>query len=377
MKRSQLIRSIEALQGGSREDLIRHIVLLQNALSSTKPRKKLKTQRPIDFSAYHSKWIALRIAYDGAEYHGMASQQGCSPHSIYQADSVNKANMTVEDVLFGALIRIKLISSVNECKFSRCGRTDAGVSAIGQVVGLCVRGPKRSEEDVSTVHPPYAVMLNSSLPPDVRVVNWGWVPEGFNARFDCQWREYRYFFAKSGLNIDAMKEAAEYLLGEHDFRNFCCKDPSKGDAQSYIRTILKAEIIPTEAEVRDTPFSMHQLLIRGNAFLYHQVRCTMGILFLVGRGLEPSTVIKDMLDLNVIPSKPCYEMASDTPLVLSDAGYPDELIRWQGITGSKDGAFARYEMRACQMLAMRYVCQQQHLQTDTPPLKYQPISGKE
>ena len=126
------------ITGGSHK----HIILLQDALSSTNQRRNLRTQRPIDFSAYHSKWIALRIAYDGAEYHGMASQQGCSPHSIYQADSVSKANMTVEDVLFGALMRTKLISSVNECKFSRCGRTDAGVSAIGQVVGLCVRGQK-------------------------------------------------------------------------------------------------------------------------------------------------------------------------------------------------------------------------------------------
>ena len=218
MKRSQLIKNIEALQGESREDLIQHIIHLQDALSSNKSNKKPRTQRPIDFSAYHFKWIALRIAYDGAEYHGMASQQGCSPHSIYQAESVSKANITVEDALFGALTRTKLISSVNECKFSRCGRTDAGVSAIGQVVGLCVRGQKKSEQDVHAIHPPYAVMLNSSLPPDVRVVNWGWVPEGFNARFDCQWREYRYFFAKGGLNIDAMKEAAEYLVGEHDFQ---------------------------------------------------------------------------------------------------------------------------------------------------------------
>ena len=158
------------------------------------------------------------------------------------------------------------------------------------------------------------------------------------------------------------------------FRNFCCKDPSKGDNQSYIRTILKAEIIPAETNVSGSPFAMYQFLIKGNAFLYHQVRCTVGILFLIGRGLEPSTVVRDMLDLNVIPSKPCYEMAPDTPLVLSDAGYPDELIQWQGITGIKDGVFARYEMRACQMLAMRYLCQQQHLQTDTPSLKHQPIS---
>ena len=213
--------------------------------------------------------------------------------------------MTVEDVLFGALMRTKLISSVNECKFSRCGRTDAGVSAIGQVVGLCVRGGKGREGDVDGMkHPPYATMLNSSLPPDVRVVNWGWVPEGFNARFDCEWREYRYFFAKGNLDIDAMREAAECFLGEHDFRNFCCKDPSKGEAQSYIRTILKAEILPAEASTDDGPYSMHQLVIRGNAFLYHQVRCTMGVLFLIGRGLESPEVIKDMLDLNVIPSKP-------------------------------------------------------------------------
>ena len=143
MQKAQLFKSTETLQRDSREELVRHILLLQDALFPDKARKKAKIQRPIDFSAYHSNWIALRIAYDGGGYRGMASQQGCSPHSIYQADGVNEKNATVEDALFGALMRTKLIPSVNECRFSRCGRTDAGVSAIGQVVGLCVRGGKR------------------------------------------------------------------------------------------------------------------------------------------------------------------------------------------------------------------------------------------
>ena len=63
--------------------------------------------------------------------------------------------------------------------------------------------------------------------------------------------------------------------------------------------------------------------------------------------------------------------------MLSDAGYPDGMIQWQGIGDARDGVFSRYEMRACQMLAMKYACQQQHLKTDTPGLKYQPISKRQ
>ena len=88
MQKSQLFKSTETLQRESREELVRHILLLQDALLPDKARKKTRIQRPIDFSTYHFNWIALRIAYDGSGYRGMASQQGCSPHSTYRADGV-------------------------------------------------------------------------------------------------------------------------------------------------------------------------------------------------------------------------------------------------------------------------------------------------
>ena len=72
----------------------------------------------------------------------------------------------------------------------------------------------------------YAKMLNSSLPPDIRITAYKDVPEEFNARYNCTAREYRYFFVKNLLDVEKMREASQFYLGDHDFRNFCKINPS-------------------------------------------------------------------------------------------------------------------------------------------------------
>jgi tRNA pseudouridine(38-40) synthase len=65
-----------------------------------------------------------------------------------------------------------------------------------------------------------------ALPDTIRVLGWTDKPgPDFSARFSCRSREYKYFIVQDGsLNVEAMKEAAQYLLGEHDYRNFCKAD---------------------------------------------------------------------------------------------------------------------------------------------------------
>ena len=71
----------------------------------------------------------------------------------------------------------------------------------------------------------YCKMLNSVLPEHIQVVAWApCARRDFSARFDCVGRTYKYFFPRGGLDLGAMNEAGESLVGEHDFRNFCKMD---------------------------------------------------------------------------------------------------------------------------------------------------------
>jgi tRNA pseudouridine38/39 synthase len=160
-------------------------------------------------------------------------------------------------------------------------------------------------------------MINRNLPPDIRVLGWADVPADFNARFHCIGRKYRYFFSPIGLDVEAMKCAAAKLLGTHDFRNFCRKDPSR-EITNFTRVIYQSEIVQLD---HDT----YYYVIHGSAFLYHQVRCTMEILFLVGRSLETTDVIDYLLDVERCTQRPNYGMASEIPLVLAECIYPSTL----------------------------------------------------
>ncbi|KAJ3044114.1 hypothetical protein HDV00_003218 [Rhizophlyctis rosea] len=372
--------------------------------ASKGPRKP----RPFDFSLHAARPIALKIAYLGWDYFGLASQEG---------DTVE----TIESVVYRALLTAKLIPDRRTCAWSRCGRTDKGVSSFGQVVALKVRstrkkgaegtvewGPKPAyvsrggegaaalddgddepshpaetkapELQVSnpepmtidpphdpTPHPtelPYISILNRMLPPEIRILAWSPVPPDFDARFDCTYRRYKYFFPTDNLNIPAMREAARYLVGKHDFRNFCKIDMQK-KVQTYEREVIEADISPmgmedgggkadsdassvshAVADSFDPSMSFHVFTIKGRAFLWHQVRCMVAILFLVGRGLESPTIVKDLLDMSKHPpdaGRPTYEMASEFPLVLVECGYPDGTFDWRAADdgGSEEEGVAK------------------------------------
>lgn len=190
---------------------------------------------------------------------------------------------TVEGQLLAALMKTKLIKDRTWACYSRCGRTDKGVSALRQVVGLRVRSALRlpsalggadlnagasgiagghdddhDEEggaghgdngDIWSVPYPtetageldYCALLNRVLPPDIRCLGWAPTPPGFSARFCASHRTYRYFFDAAGLDVGAMRRAAQRLEGDHDFRNFCKMDATA--VQSFRRVIHHARIL--------------------------------------------------------------------------------------------------------------------------------------
>ncbi|KDQ54550.1 hypothetical protein JAAARDRAFT_49184 [Jaapia argillacea MUCL 33604] len=357
-----------------------HTVKSSSDLISSHPDKK--GQKPFVFSSHPRRKIALKFCYSGWEYNGLAFQNIPTPLP------------TVESVLFDALAFTRLIDpskGFDGCGWEKCGRTDRGVSAAGQVISLWVRsalgqngvGEERRNgsevkleedgsgseavpdlsshdalvdclegEDILSSTPllpeitelQYVSKLNNVLPPTIRILAWSPVADDFSARFDCQHRHYKYFFTSHGLDVSRMQEAAQRLVGEHDFRNLCKLDASKQITQ-FRRNILRADVNPVEdSQPEGSPDKMFVLDLIGSAFLYHQVRHIMAILFLVGTGLEQPSVVSALLNadpdhreipregeqpIELVDRKPLYEMADSLPLVLWDCAYDDSRIQWR------------------------------------------------
>ncbi|KXN64692.1 tRNA pseudouridine synthase [Conidiobolus coronatus NRRL 28638] len=307
--------------------------------------KKLKEKRPFDMSKYALRKIALKVCYMGWDYNGLAAQ-GENPNPQKSKKSKKSKNddedelTTIESHIFRALVTTKLILDPESCDFTRCGRTDKGVSGLGQVLSFKVRSQVSKETiandplSLAEEELPYVEIINRQLPPEIRVLAWSPVPDDFHARFHCILRKYRYFFvAEKNLDIDAMNQACQYLIGENDFRNFCRQDGSK-QITNFFRNIKFAQIQPckffnqstTESKLGDTQF--YELELHGSAFLWHMVRCIMANLFLVGQGLEKPELIQNLINVTENPHKPVYQMANPYPLVLYDCVYPNP-INWQ------------------------------------------------
>ncbi|CAK1546429.1 unnamed protein product [Leptosia nina] len=313
--------SKEELLNFSKEDLVERILQLEahnaqlkNIISrnlSDNEESNIKNKKQFDFTKCHYRRILLKVLYFGWDYHGLAVQEDTA--------------QTIEHHLFRAFTKTCLIQSRETSQYHRCGRTDKGVSAFGQVISITVRSkhPKSSQnlpESLSS-EMPYCKILNRVLPKDIRAVAWMPIPEDtpeYSARFDCKKRKYKYYFPKSNLNIDKMREACSLLIGSHDFRHLCKMDVGNGVTE-FRREILTADIIPIIEG--DDPTSMYALVIEGNAFLWHQIRCIMGVLLLIGEGREETNIVRKLLDVETKLRKPQYNMAIDIPLNLFHCTY--------------------------------------------------------
>jgi len=230
------------------------------------------------------------------------------------------------------------------------------VSALGQVIVLNVRSKllkgegvlatpadpvKRAklEKHVEEDEIGYIHVLNRVLPDEIRVVGWSPVPISFHGRFSALARTYRYFFMGNGLDIEAMRTAGKALIGTHDFSHFCKLDWE--NVVNFVRSVLEFEIVPLphstfnpadctrphagpEASGLTTygsAYQMYYIHIKGFAFLWHQVRFTVAVLFLVGRGLEDPSIVRKLLQRGPDLGRPQYVMASEIPLVLWDVEY--------------------------------------------------------
>ncbi|ORX47048.1 tRNA pseudouridine synthase [Hesseltinella vesiculosa] len=294
-------KSNEKYDTWTRQQLIDRLTLLETRSTTT---SKHLPRRWIDPSQYPQQRVAFKVAYIGWRYFGFAA--------------LKETQQTVEGQLFQALQKSQLIQDPDSCRFTRCGRTDRGVSGLGQVIALDVR---QSKDPLKPI--PYLETVNGLLPPDIRLWAWSPVATDFHARFDCRSRTYKYFFQRQGLDIEAMQLAANAMLGSHDFRHFCKLDPAK--QTSYQRRLLSLTLQPITSGGSQT--DAYEAVIQGSAFLWHQVRCIMSILFLVGQRLESPDIVRQLLNTDRLAGRPDYPLASELPLLLYDCQFDD--LPWQ------------------------------------------------
>eukprot|EP01056_Protomagalhaensia_sp_Gyna25_P005622 Protomagalhaensia_sp_Gyna_25__5621@NODE_781_length_2628_cov_94_008884_g599_i1_p2_GENE_NODE_781_length_2628_cov_94_008884_g599_i1NODE_781_length_2628_cov_94_008884_g599_i1_p2_ORF_typecomplete_len336_score44_94PseudoU_synth_1/PF01416_20/0_014PseudoU_synth_1/PF01416_20/5_7e24DUF2344/PF10105_9/0_12_NODE_781_length_2628_cov_94_008884_g599_i1741081 len=288
-----------------------------------------------DWTQAQVSQFLLRISYLGTNFFGLAWQTPNSCSGLFEESHKKKRRRiqspdwlpsnpseplsgsnheqtvpTVEGALIEALQKARLIRDRDSCNFSRCGRTDKGVHARANYISLKLRlKPKRKNDHD---HYDYCGILNAILPRTIRVLEVQPVPLWFDARFHCLYRAYKYFFATGGLNLPLLKAASTQFLGEHDFRNFCKVDPST--QKTHTRRVLKFEI-----EVINETVAVATVL--GPAFLWHQVRCMMGVLLAIGKEQLDPRMIMRWLDPIETPVKPSYVMAPPEGLVLWDCAF--------------------------------------------------------
>ena len=211
--------------------------------------------------------VKLVVAYDGTAYCGWQVQ----PNGI-----------TVQQVLNETLSELfqQPISVVG------ASRTDAGVHALGNVCAF----------DVDTRMPgeKIAYALNQRLPEDIVIQESAEVDADFHPRFSKSDKTYEYrilnrrfadptlrhntYFFHHKLDVDRMQQAANVLIGEHDFTSFASVH---SQTNTFVRTIYDLTV------TRDAQ-DIITIRVRGNGFLYNMVRIIAGTLFDVGRGKIPA-----------------------------------------------------------------------------------------
>ncbi len=220
------------------------------------------------------KRVKLIIAYDGTNYCGWQIQ-------------IN--GITVEEVLNKAISELTGV----ETAVIGASRTDSGVHAMGNVAVFDTESKIPGEK--------FSFALNQRLPNDIRIQKSEEVPLDWHPRFCNSTKTYEYkilnrkfdmptqrlytHFVYMPLNVEKMKAAAKYIVGEHDFASFCS---SGSQVESTVRTVYRLEV--------DKNDDVISIIISGNGFLYNMVRIIVGTLIKVGLGVYPPEHVKKIID---------------------------------------------------------------------------------
>lgn len=207
--------------------------------------------------------LRLDLCYDGTRYRGWQRLPGRED--------------TIQGKLETALSRIL----AQPIEVSGSGRTDAGVHALGQVANFHCDSGLSTEEILR--------QLRRYLPEDIGIYSCVDVPPRFHARLNARSKTYCYRIWNSEqpcvferryvavmperLDLEAMRQAAARLIGEHDFSAFC------GNAKMKKSTLRRLDAIDIQHQGEEI-----RLTFTGNGFLYNMVRILVGTLVEVGMG---------------------------------------------------------------------------------------------
>ena len=216
------------------------------------------------------KRVKLIVAYDGTNYKGWQVQ----PNGI-----------TVEQVLNENLSRLL----GEEITVTGASRTDSGVHSLGNVAIF--------DTDTRMPAEKMSFALNQRLPEDIVVQDSCEVPSDWHPRYQNSRKTYEYrilnrtfsmptrrldtYFYYHPLDVEKMKQAASYLVGEHDFKSFCAVG---AQVKTTTRTIYACDVEKDEQGIIT-------IRVKGNGFLYNMVRIIAGTLIRVGGGeLAPEEI---------------------------------------------------------------------------------------
>lgn len=216
----------------------------------------------------------LVLMYDGTRYHGWERKQGLD---------------TIQGRLEAVLSRL----TGQPAELIGAGRTDAGVHARGMVASVQLDTPLSEAELLSSA--------NRYLPEDIAILELKEASPRFHARYRAVGKTYRYtcydgqqkpvFDRKFVTTLDrspdleAMRQAAEYLTGQHDFKSFCGNPRMK---RSTVRTVDRIDI---QRKGGRLTFTIH-----GDGFLQHMVRIMVGTLLEVGWGKRSPQSMQALLE---------------------------------------------------------------------------------
>ena len=220
--------------------------------------------------------IKLIVAYDGTEYSGWQIQPEAPTIEMYLDKAI--CELTGENV-----------------HVTGASRTDAGVHAYGNVAVFDTESTIPGDR--------FTFALNRFLPDSI-VIQDSWEVAGdFHPRHCNTRKTYEYrilntavplpqkrnftWHVAGSIDIEKMREAAAYIVGEHDFKSFCCV---RTQAESTVRIIYSLEVLQEGSEII--------IRIKGNGFLYNMVRIITGTLIQVGKGRFKPEYVKQMLEAN-------------------------------------------------------------------------------
>ncbi|MCI8655264.1 MAG: tRNA pseudouridine(38-40) synthase TruA [Clostridia bacterium] len=214
--------------------------------------------------------IKLTIEYDGKDFNGWQKQ----PNKLNIQGTIERA---IEEI------------TGEQVELTASGRTDAGVHALAQVANFKTNSKLPIEK--------FAIAINSKLKKSIVIKEAEEVDERFHSRLTCKQKTYRYVINNTyngtaiyrnlechiptKLDVNKMKQAAQYFIGEHDFKAFKASGTS---SKSSVRTIYNAKVYEENGRI--------YIELTGNGFLYNMVRIISGTLVDVGLGkIKPEDII--------------------------------------------------------------------------------------